>query len=283
VKLNKKNNTIGFLGFGILGKLLFEKIKLFQKDILLFNRSTNKIKGKNKQYLCDNVNVLFSNSKIIFLILYDDNSIKSVFSKISKENLKNKILVNLTTNSYKFSHKYFFYFKKRETIWIDAPILGSVEALKKNKLTFLYSGKRIKKISNILNTIGKIIYYKKPGISQLIKLSHNAVCGQLLISIGEILKIARNHSIHEKIIFDMFKYSAFYSPLIRNKIPKYLKNKYEVSFSYYNLIKDLKLFNKLSKNRNMTLNSTYKIFKKFYKPNFSKYDCSIITKAIKNS
>ena len=61
----------------------------------------------------------------------------------------------------------------------------------------------------------------------------------------------------------MFKYSAFYSPLIRNKIPKYLKNKYEVSFSYYNLIKDLKLFNKLSKNRNMTLNLTYKIFKKY--------------------
>jgi len=282
VRLNKKNNTIGFLGFGILGKLLFEKIKSFQKDILLFNRSTNKIKGNNKQYLCDNVNALFSNSKIIFLILYDDNSIKNVFNKINKENLKNKILVNLTTNSYKFSHKYFYYFKKRKTIWIDAPILGSIEALKKNKLVFLYSGKRIKKVSNILNTVGKIIYYKKPCISQILKLSHNAVCGQLLVSIGEILKIASNHSIHDKIVFDMFKFSAFYSPFIRNKIPKYLKNKYEVSFSYYNLMKDLKLFNRLSKDESMTLNSTYKIFKKFYRPNFLKYDCSIIVKAIKN-
>ncbi len=280
----KSNNKIGFLGFGILGSLLFEKFLKINKSLLIYNRSLKKLKNIRKKVICSNPNELFNKSKIIFIILRDDKSIKNIFSKIKSNNLEKKIFINLSTNSFLFSKKIFYFLKKRNSTWVDAPILGSTEALQNNNLTFLYAGKKIKLVQKMLKKVGRIIHYKQPCVSQILKLCHNAVCGQIMISMGEILKIANKYKINEKLFFEMFEESAFYSSLVRNKLLKFRQNNYKPSFSYFNMMKDLKLFNDtLKMTKNLNLSMSYKMYKKFYNKNIINKDSSYISKLIKKS
>ena len=73
--------------------------------------------------------------------------------------------------------------------------------------------------------------------------------------------------------------SGFASPLVKNKIIK-LKTGYSVSFSYTNMLKDLKIFDQSNFNYSETLSRVYKIFKKYNKKTKDKDSSFIIQKII---
>ena len=72
--------------------------------------------------------------------------------------------------------------------------------------------------------------------------------------------------------------SGFVSPLIKNKIIKY-RSGYSVSFSYKNMLKDLRIFNKSKLNYSKILSQVYKIYNKFNIKTANK-DSSFIIKNI---
>jgi 3-hydroxyisobutyrate dehydrogenase-like beta-hydroxyacid dehydrogenase len=76
----------------------------------------------------------------------------------------------------------------------------------------------------------------------------------------------------------MFANSAFFSPLVKNKIKK-IRNNYKISFSYNNMLKDLKIFKNSNFCRTNTLSRTYQIYNKFKKTG-GKKDSSFIIKKI---
>ena len=76
----------------------------------------------------------------------------------------------------------------------------------------------------------------------------------------------------------MFLNSGFASPLIRNKIKK-VKKGYSVSFSYHNMLKDLKIFSASKLNYTKILSYMYPIYKKYNKQTKNK-DSSFIIKKI---
>lgn len=273
---------VGFVGYGLLGKIIFHRFYKLNKKIKIYNRSIKKISSLNKNNKVSDVSKIFSENKIIFLILYDDKSLLSILNKIKKNQLKDKILVNLTTISYKVSKFLSSKFNNSSTIWIDAPIMGSIEAAKKNKLTFLYSGKKNLTVIKYLKLIGKIIFYNQKSASQFLKLCHNSICSMIMIGIGEIFYLSRKHKINKKLSLEMIKNSAFNSPLVAAKIPKYKKNNFEPSFTYFNMLKDLSYMKNLVQKDSFLTNKTYKIFKKRYKIKYKNKDTSFISKIIEN-
>jgi 3-hydroxyisobutyrate dehydrogenase len=273
---------VGFIGYGLLGKILFQRFYKFNKKLTVYNRTKKKISSLNNENKVFDLNKIFKENKLIFLILYDDKSLLSILKKTEDIYLKNKILINLTTISYNTSNYLSKKFKNTSTVWIDAPIMGSVEAAKKNKLTFLYSGKKNTMAIKYLKLIGNIIFYNQDSASQFLKLCHNSVCSMIMISIGEIFFLSKKYKIKKKLALEMIKNSAFYSPLIKAKISKYENNDFKPSFTYFNMLKDLKYMEGLTKKDAFLLNKTYKIFRSKYKLNYKKKDTSFISKLIEN-
>ena len=77
---------------------------------------------------------------------------------------------------------------------------------------------------------------------------------------GRCIFNIKKKKIENKFLIDMLLNSGFVSPLVKNKINK-LKTDYSVSFSYTNMLKDLKIFDQSNFNYSETLSRVYKIFK----------------------
>ena len=70
-------NEICIIGYGALGKKVFETLSLSQKErIKIYNRTKVKLKNVKKDKKYDNIEELFRKSKIIFFLVKDANAIK---------------------------------------------------------------------------------------------------------------------------------------------------------------------------------------------------------------
>ena len=145
-------------------------------------------------------------------------------------------------------------------------------------MPFLYAGKKNKKVIKILKIIGNVKFFKKIEHPQILKIIHNSICANIMICMADAFLISKKNNIGDKLLIDMFLNSGFVSPLIKNKIKK-VKKGFSVSFSYHNMLKDLKIFNDSKLNYTKILSHVYPIYKKYNKQ--TKYkDSSFIIKKI---
>jgi 3-hydroxyisobutyrate dehydrogenase-like beta-hydroxyacid dehydrogenase len=271
-------NEICIIGYGTLGRKVFEALSLKEK-IKIYNRTKVKLRNIKKNQKFDNIDELFTKSKIIIFLVKDENAIRFYFSKLrNKKLLKNKIFVNLSTISYIESRKFDKFAKSHNSDWIESPTLGNPQSLANNNMPFLYAGKKNKKVIKILKIIGNIKFFEKIEHPQILKVIHNSICANIIICMADAFLISKKNNINDKLLIDMFLNSGFVSPLIKNKIKK-VKEGYSVSFSYQNMLKDLKIFNDSKLNYTKILSRIYPIYKKYNKQ--TKYkDSSFIIKKI---
>ena len=268
------------IGYGVLGKKIFEVLSLKQK-IKVYNRSKQKLKNLKPSQKFNNVDEVFENCSVIIFLVKNEDAIKFYFDKLkNKKLLKNKVFVNLSTISHISSIKFYKFAKSHHSEWIECPTLGNPESLANRNMPFLYSGKKNKEVIKMLNTIGNVKYLKKIEDPQILKIIHNTICANIMVCMADAFLISKKNKIENKFLIDMLLNSGFVSPLVKNKIIK-LKTDYSVSFSYTNMLKDLKIFDQSNFNYSETLSRVYKIFKKYKKKTKDK-DCSFIIQKIIN-
>ena len=268
------------IGYGVLGKKIFEALSLKQK-IKVYNRSKQKLKNLKPSQKFNNVDEVFENCSVIIFLVKNEDAIKFYFDKLkNKKLLKNKVFVNLSTISHISSIKFYKFAKSHHSEWIECPTLGNPESLANRNMPFLYSGKKNKEVIKMLNTIGNVKYLKKIEDPQILKIIHNTICANIMVCMADAFLISKKNKIENKFLIDMLLNSGFVSLLVKNKIIK-LKTDYSVSFSYTNMLKDLKIFDQSNFNYSETLSRVYKIFKKYNKKTKDK-DCSFIIQKIIN-
>ena len=268
------------IGYGVLGKKIFEALSLKQK-IKVYNRSKQKLKNLKPSQKFNNVDEVFENCSVIIFLVKNEDAIKFYFDKLkNKKLLKNKVFVNLSTISHISSIKFYKFAKSHHSEWIECPTLGNPESLANRNMPFLYSGKKNKEVIKMLNTIGNVKYLKKIEDPQILKIIHNTICANIMVCMADAFLISKKNKIENKFLIDMLLNSGFVSLLVKNKIIK-LKTDYSVSFSYTNMLKDLKIFDHSNFNYSETLSRVYKIFKKYNKKTKDK-DCSFIIQKIIN-
>lgn len=268
------------IGYGILGKKIFDVLSSKIK-IKVYNRSKKKLKNLKPYQIFNSIDEVFENCKIIFFLVKNEEAIKFYFDGLkNKKFLKNKIFVNLSTISYIYSKKFYKFAKSCDSEWIECPTLGNPESLANKNMPFLYAGKKNKKVIEILKIIGNIKYLKKIDDPQILKIVHNAICANIMICMADAFLIAKKNKIKNKFLIDMLLNSGFVSPLVKNKIAK-SKTGYSVSFSYNNMLKDLKIFNKSKFNYSEALSNAYQVFDKYNKKTKNKDSSYIIQKILK--
>ena len=267
------------IGYGTLGKKIFEVLSKNDSKIKVFNRSHKKLNNVLVSKKFTTVDEAFRNSNIIFFIVKDHRSIEYFFKKIKdKKLLKNKVFVNISTITYNKSIEFNNFAKKNNSKWVEAPTLGSVESLLKKNMSFLYAGPKNTSVIKILKKIGKINFFKQIHHPQILKIIHNSICANIMIALGDAFLIAKKNNIVNKIMSEMLTNSAFFSPLINNKLKK-INSGYDVSFSYTNMLKDLKIFKNSNFHKTEVLKDTFKTFNKF-KIRTKNKDSSYIIKKI---
>ncbi len=260
---------VGFVGLGNLGKPIVDRMISQGIDVWIYNRSTDKAKNYN-HYL--DPNNLFKNCDVIFIIIRDSNAVEEfLFKKINSEYLENKVIVDMTTNSYNFVISAYERIKKLNGYYFEAPLLGSVPAAQTVSLIMLISGDLgiYKKIESLIQTFTKKIYYfEEVGKPTKIKLLNNFALAGISQSIIETISIAQNIGIDKELIVEVLSNGAGRSYFLEIKKEKILNEDFSPQFSIDLLYKDLKYF--------LELINRFHVYSSILKPSIN-----ILEKAIK--
>jgi 3-hydroxyisobutyrate dehydrogenase len=238
-----KKMRVGFVGLGNLGKAIVDRMISQGLGLYVYNRTIEK--AKNYNYY-ENPNQLFKNSDVIFIIIRDSNAVEELlFREIDKENLKDKIIIDMTTNSYQFVIYAYNKIKNLNGYYFEAPLLGSVPAAQSGNLVMLIYGDidKFKKIEDIIKTFTrKIFYFDELGKPTKIKLLNNFALAGISHSIIETITIAQKLSIEKEVILDVLLSGAGRSYFLEIKKDKILNENFQPQFSIELLHKDLNYF-----------------------------------------
>ncbi|MCS7244842.1 MAG: DUF309 domain-containing protein [candidate division WOR-3 bacterium] len=234
---------VGFVGLGNLGKAIVDRMISQGINLYVYNRAVEK--AKNYNHFLD-PNELFYNSDVIFIIIRDSKAVEELlFKRIEPQNIENKIIVDMTTNSYSFVKKFYQKVRELNGYYFEAPLLGSIPAANTGSLVMLISGdkSRLKLIEHIIETFTKKFYYfDNIGEPTKLKLLNNFALAGILQSIMETITIGENMGIRKDLILEILSNGAGRSYFLEVKKEKILNEDFSPQFSIELLHKDLNYF-----------------------------------------
>ncbi len=237
-----KKMRVGFVGLGNLGKAIVDRMISQGINLYVYNRTIEKAKNYNHY---KDPNELFRNSEVIFLIIKDSNAVKEFLSKIEPENIKNRIIVDMTTNSYQFILSIYNEIKELNGYYLEAPLVGSIPAAQTGSLVMLISGDYniYKKIEDIIKTFTrKIYYFEEIGKPTKIKLLNNFALAGISQTISETVALSQNLGVEKELMIDILLNGAGRCYFLEIKKDKLLNEDFSPQFSVELLYKDLRYF-----------------------------------------
>ncbi len=236
---------IGFIGFGSLGKAIIERLISQKVNVEIWNRSLEKVE---KTYpIVKNPKELAEKFEFIVLCLSDSAAVKELLTSqnLLKGNLKGKIIIDFTTNSYPEVLEFYEILKKEKAYYLESPIIGSVIPAKKGELTLLVSGEEevFKKTLPFLEKVStKTFYLKLPGMATKAKLINNYVFACFLTAIAFATVLGEKAGFSKEQILEILSSGAGHSRVLDAKKEKLIKEDFSTHFSVKNMLKDLLYF-----------------------------------------
>lgn len=112
------------------------------------------------------------------------------------------------------------------------------------------------KIVPVLETIGKNIeYIGENGAGQIVKLCNNMVVGGIISLLSEVLKVGEGLGIEKERIAELMQKGSAQNKVMDVFGPSILKEEFDdVTFSLANMVKDIRLYEHMAQQTNITSN-----------------------------
>jgi 3-hydroxyisobutyrate dehydrogenase-like beta-hydroxyacid dehydrogenase len=259
---------IGFIGLGTMGKGMVVNLLKNNHEVIAYNRE--KTKGESIENLnfsmVDYPKEICSKAELIFICVSDDKAVEHVllgndglFETLSSKN----ILVDCSTISIELTGKIADECKKRNVVFLDAPVTGSKLGAENGNLMFMVGGdkKTLDNLNHVFMCMGKrIVYCGKNGSGQKAKLALNLTQAMILESYYEGLGLAIKNGIPINSMLEILDNSAAKNGVSSFKMPYILKSEFDAHFKLSLMKKDLLLAKSEIKKLKMNLPLAKKIF-----------------------
>jgi len=242
---------IGFLGTGLMGLPMAQKLLEANQIVTAYNRIKSKLEPLQKAgaQIANFPLKAIQKSECLILILTNAAAIKNVLlSDSSKAELSHRTVIQMGTISPAESKEI------RDEIvgcggeYLEAPVLGSIPQVKSGNLIVMVgaSPEQYQKWSSLLKIkifSPEALHIGAVGSGAAIKLATNQLIGSLTTSFALSLGLI----IQKKIDVDMFmqivRHRALYAPTFDKKLQQMLDRNYEnPNFPAKHLLKDTNIF-----------------------------------------
>ena len=243
--------SIGFIGLGNLGRAIVTRLNEVGEDVVLYNRNKDKIKDLDNKKV-DSPNELLDCCDVIFMCLFDSNAVNEILSQengLLKQNIKDKTIIDLTTNHYEDVLKFHEAVNVMGGNYLENPVFGSVAPALQGALTTVSSGKKevFEKVKPILEKIAKEIFFlEKPSSATKMKLINNLCLGSFMATLAECTAMAENCDIDKAKALDILGVGGGQSLVLKAKTQKLLDEDFSAHFSNNAINKDLHLLQDLA-------------------------------------
>jgi 3-hydroxyisobutyrate dehydrogenase len=235
---------LGFIGLGHLGKAIAARLLDSGHTLTVWNRTPSGAEGMQVDVVSSPRSVA-NKADIIFLCVFDSNAVHSILSQengLLSGDISGKIIVDLSTNHFREVPVFYELCEKAGSIYLEAPVLGSVVPASQGALTVLISGNKAGygKVKSVLENIGKHLFYLgEPTLATKMKLINNLALGGFMAAIAEALSIGEETGIEKKDILEILSAGAGNSLVLNAKKNKLLEEDFSTHFSSALMYKDL--------------------------------------------
>ena len=252
---------IGFIGLGHVGGKLATSLFRNKFDLTVYDLDkniTDNFKSKGVK-IGNSLNELVNEVDIIITCLPSPEICKDVMlneNGILKNISKNKIWIEMSTTDHKDLIELGELIKEKGATPLEAPVSGGCHRAATGNIAIFVGGERkaFDKVLPILTCMGKkILHVGELGSATILKVITNYLASVNLASLGEAWTIAKKHNLDLKKTFDGIKISSGNSFVHETESQVILNGSYNINFTMDLVEKDMSLFNKLSKDKNVEL------------------------------
>ncbi|XWK89609.1 MAG: NAD(P)-dependent oxidoreductase [Phormidium sp.] len=253
---------VGFLGTGLMGKPLAQRLLCARIPVVVYNRTASKVeelKAAGAQVV-DSPESAIAAADCIILMLTNASAIEEVLlSESAKAELKGRTIIQMGTISPQESQEI-----EKQVIaaggeYLEAPVLGSIPEAEAGKLIVMVGAtpEQFAKWSNLLQNFGsepRLI--GSVGTAAAVKLALNQLIASLTTAFALSLSLVQKQGVEVETFMELLRQSALYAPTFDKKLKRMLERDFtNPNFPTKHLLKDTNLFLKQAQSNNLNANS----------------------------
>jgi 3-hydroxyisobutyrate dehydrogenase len=237
---------IGFIGTGLLGFPMAEKLLEAGHDLYVYNRTREKADplGKQGAVVCEDINSMCENTDCVLIVLSDANAIKQVFDKVDTD-LNDITIIQMSTIGPSESIDLKNRFEHAGAEYLEAPVLGSIPQAKSRTLITLVGSTQdqYKSWKDLFSAFSnRIEYIGEVGKASAFKLGLNQLIVGLTTIFSMSLGYVRSNDLEVEKFMNVIRDSALYAPTFDKKLSKMIERDFSnPNFPLKHLLKDLNL------------------------------------------
>lgn len=249
---------VGFLGTGLMGKPLAQRLLAAKIPVIAYNRTASKLeelKAAGAQVIEDPESAI-ANSDCLILMLTNASAIEQVLlSESAKTQLKGRTIIQMGTISPQESQEI-----EKQVIaaggeYLEAPVLGSIPEAETGKLIVMVGAtpEQFAKWSNLLQNFGsepRLI--GSVGTAAAVKLALNQLIASLTTAFALSLSLVQKQGVEVETFMELLRQSALYAPTFDKKLKRMLERDFtNPNFPTKHLLKDTNLFLNQAQSNNL--------------------------------
>jgi len=241
--------SIGFIGLGLMGKLMALNLTKASFRVTVFNRSRGKADPLEQAgaRVAESPAQAARDADVVMIIVSDSAAVEEVVTGKNGilETLRpGAIVIDSSTISPVVSRRLSCHTAGKHASWLDAPVTGSKHLAAKGELTFMIGGDRdaLDRAMPVLQTLGKKhIYCGQHGSGLAAKLSQNVIQAAMVEIFSEGFVLATKAGVRPEALLEVIQSSLARSGLIDFKAPFVFKGDFTPYFALKLMHKDLEL------------------------------------------
>jgi len=266
-----KEDRIGFIGLGIMGKQMALNLMRRGYDLTVYNRSKKSVtelvalgaKGVESPgevaKVSDIIIDMVTDAPDVEQVLLGENGVLSA----ARQGL---VVVDMSTNSPDIARSVYSKLLEREINFLDAPVTGGDKGAREATLTVMVGGRKetFDRCKPVFECIGKEIVYMGPsGSGQAMKLCNQTAVAIHTLATCESLLLGSSAGLDLNDVLRVLTSGAANSWNLTNLGPKVAKHDFEPGFKAAHLLKDLRYVIQLSETNHLTLPGSSIVYQLF--------------------
>lgn len=247
--LEKKIQSIGFIGVGIMGKSMVRNLMKAGYELHIYARTRSKVEDVIEEGACFHGSIAecVENRDAVITIVGFPQDVEEVYfdaGNILDSAEEGAYLIDMTTTSPQIAEKIYKEGKERGYHVLDAPVTGGDTGAKAGTLSILAGGDRedFETCVPVFQAMGSNINYQgKAGLGQHCKLANQIMIAGTLSGVCEALAYAGAKGLDLETVLRSVGTGAAGSRQLDTFGPKILAGDYAPGFFMKHFIKDMKL------------------------------------------
>ena len=285
---------VGFIGLGNVGGKLADSLLRNGFDLMVrdLDESLTESFASKGAKVVKSPKELTQKTDLIITCLPSPSVCSEVMESVDgviKGLSKNKIWLEMSTTDESEVKRIGKLVQSKGAIALDGPISGGCHRAATGNISIFVGGERnaFEKILPVLSVMGrKILHTGNLGSASILKVVTNYLASVNLVAIGEALTVAKKANMDLKTTYEAIKISSGNSFVHETESQVILNGSYNINFTMDLVVKDMSLFNNLSKKGNVSLEISpivLNIFKEGQKKYGSRAWSSMIVKRLEDA